>query len=117
MKFFITHLRATRNGLLVMLAVQGGLFLMGVIMVENRVSIEAAMPRNPTSPPKPPHRRIIMTVPAHFHFTNIVPTILPTAACAIIWLAVPGEVSSVGLRSLPTLICILWLCTESRAQP
>lgn len=33
MKFFITHLRATRNGLLVMLAVQGGLFLMGVIMV------------------------------------------------------------------------------------
>ena len=30
-----------------------------------------------------------------------------TAACAIIWLAVPGEVSSTGLRSLPTLVCIL----------
>ncbi len=33
MNFFIKHLRATRNGALMMLAMQGLLFLMGIIMV------------------------------------------------------------------------------------
>lgn len=33
MKFFLRHLRANRSGILVMLAVQGGVFLLGVLMV------------------------------------------------------------------------------------
>ena len=33
MKFFVRHLRATRSGILVMLAIQGSVFLFGVLMV------------------------------------------------------------------------------------
>ncbi len=44
-----------------------------------------------------------------FRYYHALLITVATAACAIIWLAVPGEVSSVGLRSLPTLICILMI--------
>ena len=33
MKFFVRHLRATRSGILMMLAIQGSVFLFGVLMV------------------------------------------------------------------------------------
>ena len=42
-----------------------------------------------------------------FRYYQALITAVAAALCAIIWLAVPGEVSAVGLRSLPTLVCIM----------
>ena len=35
-----------------------------------------------------------------------------TALCALIWLAAPGEASAVGLRSIPTILCVLVTCSN-----
>lgn len=35
-----------------------------------------------------------------------------TALCALIWLAAPGEASAVGLRSIPTIRCVLLTCSN-----
>ena len=41
----------------------------------------------------------------HYYRTLIISVTL--ALCALIWLLIPGEVSSAGLRSIPTILCIL----------
>ena len=33
MRFFLQHMRANRDGMLIMLGIQGGLFLLGVLIV------------------------------------------------------------------------------------
>ena len=35
-----------------------------------------------------------------------------TALCALIWLAAPGEASAVGLRGIPTILCVLLTCSN-----
>lgn len=41
----------------------------------------------------------------HYYRTLIISVTL--ALCALIWLLIPGEVSSAGLRSIPTILCVL----------
>lgn len=35
-----------------------------------------------------------------------------TALCALIWLAAPEEASALGLRSIPTILCVLLTCSN-----
>lgn len=42
-----------------------------------------------------------------FHYYRTLIISVTTALCALIWLLVPGELSSTGLRSIPTLLCVL----------
>ena len=42
-----------------------------------------------------------------FHYYRALIIAVTMAACALIWLLVPGEVSSIGLRSIPTILCLL----------
>ena len=42
-----------------------------------------------------------------FHYFRVLVIAVTVALCAVIWLAVPGEVSAVGLRSIPTILCVL----------
>ena len=42
-----------------------------------------------------------------FHYFRALTIAVTVALCALIWLVVPGEVSAVGLRSIPTILCIL----------
>ena len=42
-----------------------------------------------------------------FHYFRALVIAVTLALCALIWLAAPGEVSTAGLRSLPTLLCVL----------
>lgn len=42
-----------------------------------------------------------------FHYFRTLITVVTIALCALIWLLVPGEVSSIGLRSIPTILCVL----------
>lgn len=42
-----------------------------------------------------------------FHYYRALIIAVTMAACALIWLLVPGEVSAIGLRSIPTLLCLL----------
>lgn len=42
-----------------------------------------------------------------FRFFQALIIAVTTALCALIWLLVPGEVSALGLRSIPTILCIL----------
>lgn len=35
-----------------------------------------------------------------------------TALCALIWLAAPEEASALGLRSIPTILCVLVTCSN-----
>ena len=46
-----------------------------------------------------------------FHYFRALVIAVTLALCALIWLAVPGEVSSAGLRSLPTILCALVLAS------
>ena len=41
----------------------------------------------------------------HYYRTLIISVTL--ALCALIWLAVPGEASAIGLSSIPTILCVL----------
>lgn len=42
-----------------------------------------------------------------FHYYRALIIAVTAALCGLIWLLVPGEVSATGLRSIPTLLCIL----------
>lgn len=46
-----------------------------------------------------------------FHYYRVLIIAVTLAACSLIWLLVPGEVSSVGLRSIPTLLCVLLIAS------
>lgn len=46
-----------------------------------------------------------------FHYYRLLIIAVTTAACALIWALVPGEVSAIGLRSIPTLLCILLIAS------
>ncbi|MDE6881166.1 MAG: hypothetical protein K2P20_07385 [Oscillospiraceae bacterium] len=47
-----------------------------------------------------------------FHYYRALIIASTTVLCALIWLLVPGEVSGTGLRSLPTLLCVLVLASS-----
>lgn len=42
-----------------------------------------------------------------FHYYRALIIAVTMAACALIWLLMPGEVSAIGLQSIPTLLCVL----------
>ena len=42
-----------------------------------------------------------------FHYYRALIIAVTLAACALIWVLAPGEVSTIGLRSIPTLLCML----------
>lgn len=42
-----------------------------------------------------------------FHYFRALLIAVTMALCTLIWLLVPGDVSAAGLRSLPTLLCVL----------
>ena len=42
-----------------------------------------------------------------FHYYRALIITITLAVCALIWLLAPGEVSAIGLRSIPTLLCVL----------
>lgn len=46
-----------------------------------------------------------------FHYYRALIIAVTLALCAIVWLIVPGEISSVGLRSIPTLLCVLLIAS------
>ena len=46
-----------------------------------------------------------------FHYFRALVIAVTLALCALVWLAVPGEVSSAGLRSIPTILCALVLAS------
>ena len=46
-----------------------------------------------------------------FHYYRVLIIAATLAACSLIWLLVPGEVSSMGLRSIPTLLCVLLIAS------
>lgn len=50
-----------------------------------------------------PRRNVLLG----FHYYRALITAVTVALCALIWLLVPGEMSATGLRSIPTLLCVL----------
>ena len=44
-----------------------------------------------------------------FHYYRALIITVTTVLCALIWLLIPGEISSIGLRSIPTILCVLIL--------
>ena len=46
-----------------------------------------------------------------FHYYRALIIAVTMAACALIWLLAPGEVSAIGLRSIPTLLCVLLIAS------
>lgn len=42
-----------------------------------------------------------------FHYYRTLIIGATVVICALVWLLIPGEASSIGLRSIPTLLCIL----------
>lgn len=46
-----------------------------------------------------------------FHYFRALIIAVTLLICSIIWLLVPGEVSAVGLRSLPTILCLLLIAS------
>lgn len=46
-----------------------------------------------------------------FHYYRLLIIAVTLALCSAVWLLVPGEVSSVGLRSIPTLVCMLFIAS------
>ena len=46
-----------------------------------------------------------------FHYYRALIIAVTLAACALIWLLAPGEVSAIGLRSIPTLLCMLMIAS------
>ena len=55
-----------------------------------------------------PRRNVLLG----FHYYRALIIASTTVLCALIWLLVPGEVSGTGLRSLPTLLCVLVLASS-----
>ena len=50
-----------------------------------------------------PRRNVLLG----FHYYRALIISVTVALCALTWLLVPGEMSATGLRSLPTLLCVL----------
>ncbi|MBD5161858.1 MAG: hypothetical protein HDT14_07590 [Oscillibacter sp.] len=48
-----------------------------------------------------------------FHYYRALIIAVTLAACALIWLLAPGEVSAIGLRSIPTLLCVLIIASAA----
>ena len=46
-----------------------------------------------------------------FHYYRALIIAVTLAVCAAIWLLVPGEVSAVGLRTIPTMLCVLLIAS------
>lgn len=46
-----------------------------------------------------------------FHYFRLLIITTTTALCALVWLITPGEVSSIGLRSIPTIVCVLLIAS------
>lgn len=46
-----------------------------------------------------------------FHYYRLLIIAVTLAACSLIWLLVPGEVSAIGLRSIPTILCVLLIAS------
>lgn len=46
-----------------------------------------------------------------FHYYRLLIIAVTLAACSLIWLLAPGEVSAIGLRSIPTILCILLIAS------
>ena len=46
-----------------------------------------------------------------FHYYRLLIIAVTTALCALIWLLAPGEVSAAGLRSIPTILCVLLIAS------
>lgn len=46
-----------------------------------------------------------------FHYYRALIVAVTMATCVLIWLLAPGEVSAIGLRSLPTLLCVLLIAS------
>lgn len=46
-----------------------------------------------------------------FHYYRLLIIAATLALCSAVWLLMPGEVSSVGLRSIPTLLCVLLIAS------
>ncbi len=42
-----------------------------------------------------------------FHYYRALIITVTIALCGLVWLLAPGEVSSIGLRSIPTILCLL----------
>ena len=50
-----------------------------------------------------PRRNVLLG----FHYYRALIIAVTVILCGLIWLLVPGETSAAGLRSLPTLLCVL----------
>ena len=48
-----------------------------------------------------------------FFYYRVLIVAVTTLLCALVWLLVPGEVSSIGLRSIPTILCALTLAASA----
>lgn len=48
-----------------------------------------------------------------FHYYRVLIITATTLLCALIWLLIPGEASSIGLRSIPTILCVLTLAASA----
>lgn len=46
-----------------------------------------------------------------FHYYRVLIIAVTAALCALIWLLAPGEVSAIGLRSIPTILCVLLIAS------
>lgn len=46
-----------------------------------------------------------------FHYYRGLIIAVTAALCALIWLLAPGEVSAIGLRSIPTILCVLLIAS------
>lgn len=46
-----------------------------------------------------------------FHYYRLLIIAVTLAACSLIWLLAPGEVSAIGLRSIPTILCVLLIAS------
>ena len=47
-----------------------------------------------------------------FHYFRVLIIAVTMALCALVWLLTPGEASAVGLRSIPTILCILLIVSS-----
>lgn len=46
-----------------------------------------------------------------FHYYRLLIIAVTTAACALIWALAPGDISASGLRSIPTIVCVLLIAS------
>lgn len=42
-----------------------------------------------------------------FHYYRVLIIAVTLGLCSLVWLAAPGEISGAGLRSIPTILCVL----------